>query len=292
MSLRQHLKSLINLSPSLSTFLRKQKEERARKRPAVVTRHGFRFAGNPAMEDGSFEPIETSIIRSLAPGYDNFVNIGANIGYYCCHSLQLGLPTIAFEPSQSNLSSLLRNLVENGWDDRVEVFPLALSERPGILNFFGEGTGASLLPGWAGVPSQYVSRVPVSTLDRVLGDRLLERRNFFVIDVEGAELGVLRGAARHLDQMAGSAWMVEICISEHLPAGQKTNPHLRQTFDMFWSRGFTAHTADGKATAVTPEMIDAIVQSGVDTLGTHNFVFFKGPVDRVMLDKLRPSGKS
>ena len=275
--LREGLKRLVGKFPALSVYLRRRKEDRAQKRTPVVTKYGFKFAGNPQMESGIFEPTETVIIRSLLPHFEQFVNIGANIGYYCCHALQLGRPVVAFEPSQRNLAMLLQNVCANGWADRVEVFPVALSRAHGVLNFYGEGTGASLVPGWAGVPKTYVSRVPVSTLDRVLGDRLLNSRNLFLVDVEGAELSMLNGALKHLDRASQSAWMIEICISEHLPDGETINTQLAETFEMFWSRGFTAYAADGSARPVTQAMIERVLQSGVDDVGTHNFVFLKSP---------------
>ena len=275
MTIRENLKSLVGAIPAISVYLRKRKQRLARYRPPVNTKHGFRFTGNQLMESGSFEPVETKIVRKLLPAFDQFVNVGANIGYYCCHAIQLSVPTLAFEPSQGNLELLLENVALNGWENQIEVFPLALSSAPSVLKFYGDGTGGSLIPGWAGVPKSYVSRVPVSTLDLALGRRFLNTPTLFLVDVEGAELSMLEGAAAHLDESQQSVWMIEICISEHLPDGQKVNPHLLKTFDMFWSRGFSAFTADGKALQVTHKMIEQVERSGIDDIGTHNFIFFR-----------------
>lgn len=285
--MRQVLKKVVGLSPSLSVHLRRRKERRARLRPFVSTRHGFRFAGNPLMESGAFEPVETGIVRRLLPHFDQFVNVGANIGYYCCHALQLGVRTMAFEPSRSNLDMLLANITENGWQDRIEVFPLALSDAPGILNFYGEGTGASLVAGWAGVPESYVTRVPVSTLDLVVGHRLDASRSLFLVDVEGAELSMLRGAMHQISHNPFAAWMIEICISEHLPAGQKINAQLLDTFDLFWSHGYQSYTADGTAREITQEMIERVMHTGHDDVGTHNFMFLPKTASTDLLSALR-----
>ncbi len=287
LSLREGLKKIVGKFPALSVYLRRRKEDRLRQRTPVVTKYGFKFAGYPQMESGGFEPTETVIVRSLIPHFEQFVNVGANIGYYCCHALQLGRPVVAFEPSPSNMFMLLQNVCANGWDDRVEVFPLALAATHGVLNFYGDGTGASLVPGWAGVPRRYVSRVPVSTLDRVLGDRLLDSRNLFLVDVEGAELSMLNGALKHLDHASQSAWMIEVCISEHLPDGETINGRLADTFDMFWSRGFIAYAADGSGRPVTQSMIERVLQTGIDDIGTHNFVFLKSPAAPELVSALR-----
>lgn len=285
--LREGLKRFIGNFPALSVYLRRRKVDQAQKRVPVMTKYGFKFAGNQQMEEGSFEPSETVIVRSLLPHFEQFVNVGANIGYYCCHALQLGLPVIAFEPSPRNLAMLLQNVCANEWKDHVEVFPLALSKSFGVLNLYGEGTGASLVPGWAGVPKTYVSRVPVSTLDRVLGNRLLKSRNFFLVDVEGAELSMLNGALNHLDYASNSAWMVEICISEHMPEGVAINTQFAETFDLFWSRGFVAYRADGSALPVTKAMIERVLKTGIDDIGTHNFVFLKSPAIPKLVSALR-----
>lgn len=104
----------------------------------VVTPLGFKLTSglHPAyelMRSGKFEVEETAIIARLLPIVDVFVDIGANLGYYTCLALQSGKPVVAFEPQQQNLQCLFRNLTANGWEDRAEVFPLALSDRPGLL---------------------------------------------------------------------------------------------------------------------------------------------------------------
>ena len=259
----------------------------AQNRLVVTTPYGFLFTGNPQMESGLFEPVETLIIRALLPHFEYFVNIGANIGYYCCHALQMNVPTIAFEPSYGNLSLLLKNISINSWQKSIEVFPIALSEKTGILNFYGEGTGASLVPGWAGVPNNYFSLVPVSTLDLVLGSRKLDRKNLFLIDVEGSELPMLRGAVNHLDHSHGSVWMIEISICEHLPKGQSVNPFLKETFEIFWTRGFTAYTADGKARVITEKIIDQMINDGSDNISTHNFIFCPAGLKQEIINSIK-----
>jgi FkbM family methyltransferase len=68
---------------------------------------------------------------------------------YTCLAASRGKHVVAIEPMASNLKLLYRNLVRNNFAD-VEVFPLALSSSGGIIRIFGDGTAASMLPGWAG----------------------------------------------------------------------------------------------------------------------------------------------
>ena len=45
---------------------------------------GFKIIGNSAMEQGTFEPEETEVVKQILQHVDVFINVGANIGYYCC----------------------------------------------------------------------------------------------------------------------------------------------------------------------------------------------------------------
>jgi hypothetical protein len=110
------------------------------------TPHGFLLSGNRDMEAGTFEVSESAVVKALLPRVDAVVNVGANIGYYVCLARSYGKHVVAFEPIDANVRFLLRNLMLNGWSD-VEVFPIALSDRPGIAEIYGGGTGASLLKG-------------------------------------------------------------------------------------------------------------------------------------------------
>ena len=157
------------------------------------TPFGFYFAGNKGMASGKFEEEETEFLIEIIKDYDVFVNIGANVGYYTCLALSLGVRVIAFEPIQGNLRCLYRNIALNNFTN-YEISPLALSEKPGIAQIYGHGTGASLVKGWAGCPENHNQYIPVSTLDNVLGKRLSGKKVLYLVDIEGAEYSMLKGA--------------------------------------------------------------------------------------------------
>lgn len=241
----------------------------------VVTPLGFRLIGNTAMEQGTFEPEETRFANTLLQQADVFVNIGANIGYYACLALHCDKPTIAFEPMPLNLQYLYKNITANHWEDRIEVFPVALSNKPGIIHIYGVGTGASLVRGWSKAPDNCFTRVPAMTLDTVLGHRLCGKKILFWVDIEGAEKYLLEGASCMLAMEPKPVWMVEICITEHQPEGVGVNPDLLSTFEIFWDAGYEAWTADRKCRMVTADEIGNISRSGVDSIHMHNFLFIE-----------------
>jgi FkbM family methyltransferase len=79
------------------------------------------------MAQGTFEPEETELIRTILKDVDVLINVGANVGYYCCHALSMGKAVVAFEPIQRNLRYLCVNIKTNGWS--CEIYPIALSNR-------------------------------------------------------------------------------------------------------------------------------------------------------------------
>jgi FkbM family methyltransferase len=222
---------------------------------------------------GQFEPEETNLVRSLLSDVDVFVNVGANVGYYCLHALSAGKPVAAVEPIQRNLHYLLRNISENGWRKEAEIYPVALGADCSIADMFGGGTGASLVKGWASIPDTYVIQVPVATFDRLFENYLRGRKALILIDVEGAEYPLLRGAAQTLDQSPRHIWIVEINSSEHQPRGVPVSPHLEEIFDTFFSRGYRCVTADADRNPID-HLIVRNVATGQSTFATHNFLFF------------------
>jgi len=243
--------------------------------PIGVTPQGFKLVGNSHMLAGRFEPEETRLVGRILGHTDVFINVGANIGYYCCLALSMGKHTVAFEPVDINVRHLLANVRLNGWQDQIEIYPLALGRERGILELFGSGTGASFLRGWANNPDHHVSLVPVSTLDTMVGDRFSGRRCLILVDIEGAEHTMLSGAGRVLEGTPKPVWLVEICIANHQPGGSTINPKLQDTFNLFWQHGYEAWTVEARPRKIGPNEIETVVRTGVHTLPSANFIFLE-----------------
>ena len=243
------------------------------KTPASKSVLGFLFSGNESMINGSFEVEETHLIKKLLQSVDVFVNVGANIGYYCCLSMQEKVPAIAFEPESQNLKFLLKNIQANGWENDVEVYPLGAGRSVGIANMYSEGTGASLIKGWSKSSSDLVASIPISSLDLVIGDRLENKKILVLIDIEGAEYPALLGCSKLIQQNIKPIWVVEICTTQHQPNGVQMNPHFLETFSFFWDNGYAAYTATLPPKAISKDEILKIHSSKTDTLKVHNFIF-------------------
>jgi FkbM family methyltransferase len=266
------LRSTLEHFPTVAQLLRNSRDHLDRRAPAKISPWGFSLAGHEAMAAGTFEPEETVLVRKLLQEADVLVNVGANVGYYCCHALSLGKPVIAVEPIARNLHYLLTNIRNNGWSRQAEVFPVALGSKSDVLQMWGGGTGASLIKGWASIPESYVAYVPVLTLDRVLGDTLRGKKALILVDIEGAEFMMLQGATETLRNDPKPIWMIEISTTEHQPTGTTINPNFAKTFDLLFGSDYHAYTADADAVEIEKSDVDDVVENQ-KRLPTHNFIF-------------------
>jgi len=97
------MKSLVDRFPTIAKLYRAVRDLTGFMKNPVLTSWGFMLSGKPSMAKGTFEPVETEIVRNLLDGVDVLNNVGANVGYYCCHALSMEKHAIAFEPVQRNL---------------------------------------------------------------------------------------------------------------------------------------------------------------------------------------------
>lgn len=163
----------------------------------------------------------------ITPG-DWVIEVGGHIGYVSLYLAQLAGASgevSVFEPGPNNLSYLRRNAAARS---TIEVLESAVADRIGPVRLYLEnltGQNNSLIEDCqirqfnertafvVDVPSSSVE-VPCTTLDAFVRERGGRRPSFIKIDVEGAELLVLRGMPDLL--RSGPALMVE--VTEDAPA--------------------------------------------------------------------------
>jgi FkbM family methyltransferase len=137
----------------------------------------------------------------------DLVDIGANIGTTTINALaRLGMRrAVCFEPLPLNLRLLRQNLLLNDLQQRVEVHPLALSDRTGSTEFeIAPGNPSDsrvraeegVDDGWFGEASWDIVTVPMATLDSQVeeGAVSLETLGLVWIDAQGHEGHILSGA--------------------------------------------------------------------------------------------------
>jgi FkbM family methyltransferase len=156
------------------------------------------------LRDGNPETDESRLIERLARPGMTVVDVGANHGMFSLEAALLvgGEGVVhAFEPTPSTRALLQNNLAVNGLTT-VKIFPSALGDTPGTarLRVHRELSGLNTLAArditWnrKTLHADEVIDVPVTTLDAHAEAEGLGRIDFLKIDVEGFELGVIRGA--------------------------------------------------------------------------------------------------
>jgi FkbM family methyltransferase len=147
---------------------------------------------------GTFEAAEVETLVDAARPGTVAVDIGANVGIF---TIPLGRAVgadgavWAFEPLPENLDRLRENVIENQ-SSNVRLFAVAASDTDGALSFHVAGDSAygsthEVFSGWGTGLSLTVPAVCLDTAWRTHGMPLV---SVIKIDVEGAELAVLRGS--------------------------------------------------------------------------------------------------
>ena len=187
---------------------------------------------------------ELAQFQDLIDEGDCVVEIGGHIGYLSQIFEELvgenGAVYVA-EPT-----SFSRSFLEKNVSPKTTILPLAMSDRVGALDFYTEEHGGftnSLMAEFTETAdeglqnTQKISNtaitkvtVPASTVDAVC-DAYGIKPDFLKIDVEGAELNVLRGAAASLAKV--KALMVEV------------NRNQDEVYDLLFAHGFKAKDAKG-----------------------------------------------
>jgi FkbM family methyltransferase len=127
-------------------------------------------------------------------------DVGANLGAYTLLFAQWASPNgrvFAFEPAPASLTGLRRHLQLNGVNDRVEVVAAAVSESSGTATFHMDRHGGTSGLFTATDAASTPVTVATTTLDHFCAERGVQP-NVIKIDVEGAELEVVRGGRETL----------------------------------------------------------------------------------------------
>lgn len=151
---------------------------------------------------GTFDPeVEAVLTRLVEPG-STCLDIGANLGLYTLVMARAGARVHAFEAFPYNHHLLERNVAENRLEHRVVTHLVGCAAEGGAGRVCVDETSANLGSGFvvdgdARVPDGHVVReIPLARVDDLVDAS--ERVALVKIDVEGAELDVLRGMERIL----------------------------------------------------------------------------------------------
>lgn len=155
----------------------------------------------------AYEPATADLFRELLPHGGTFMDVGANLGYFSITAAgyvgEKGR-VMALEPVPHIFELLRRNLDVNQVHN-VTALPFGCAATSGTMQMVlhADSGSSHLAPqqGSGGV------EVQVSTVDEVVSEYGIQRLDLLKIDVEGAELEVLKGANETIRDFRPAAFL-------------------------------------------------------------------------------------
>lgn len=207
--------------------------------------------------------------RYLRPG-DRFLDVGANIGAYTLFAASLTGPNgniDAIEAVPILATGLRANIELNGLEGRVTIYEVAASDHSGEIRFRVDRDVTSRMAVDTD-PDHTVKVVPCSPLDDLVPPGAIALAK---IDVEGAEVSVLRGMSKRLRASDPPVLLLEVLPNQLKRQGQTVEAVMNILDDndyvlASWSACLGELTIgsepsyDGNVIAVSRQSIDAVTE--------------------------------
>jgi FkbM family methyltransferase len=151
---------------------------------------------------GIYEPWKTDLFFNSVRKGMTLVDVGVNKGYFSLIFARLMEDSgnvLSFEPDPDNCFWFRQSIKANRYKC-IKLYQHALSDKEGSVAFYrGKKSG------WGSIiQSPYTTQNAINVksrkLDNVLEDEEIDKVDFVKIDVEGAELSVLKGAKKTLQR--------------------------------------------------------------------------------------------
>jgi FkbM family methyltransferase len=190
---------------------------------------GESFLVDPAHRQLTWNAEEYAALKMAVRAGATVIDAGANVGAYTLlFATWAGAEgaVYAFEPASASRAGLARHLAINGLADRVTIRREAVTDGSGSRRFIDRGTdGGNRI---ARPADQDSIEVPVISIDEFCGTSGVIP-DVIKIDVEGAELDVLRGARQTIARCGASlAVFVELHPSLWSGAGISRQDFARE----------------------------------------------------------------
>ena len=231
----------------------------------IVDPSDHRTAPIESLNFNSYEPRESSIIRSLAPHIDTMLDIGANIGWYSLlvASINPSSSIHSFEPIPVTFDRLSENCSLNKAES-ITCHNFGFSAESGSFPFYfySEGSGNASIRNLANREDAQVIECEL----RTLGDFCLDLPpsstiDFIKCDVEGNELFVFQGSSSVLEKHK-PILLVELLRKWCAPFGY----HPNEVLELMFGLGYSAYGVNSSGGLIC-------IRSIVDSTAETNFFF-------------------
>ncbi len=189
---------------------------------------------------GFYELREAKILKKILNSGDVFVDIGANIGWYTVlvgNIVGSEGKVIAFEPGSNIFAHLNRNVEINNFNN-VVTENLAISDSNGEIVLSGvngkNGGGASIVRNSENYPDKSKETVKMVTFDNYIENHTIDHIKLLKIDVEGAEMLVLKGMLNTLREGKIENLLIEV-TNDHLI---KLGSSSKEVFELLAKTGY------------------------------------------------------
>jgi FkbM family methyltransferase len=227
---------------------------------------------------GIYQPEETKLIKKLVKKKHIVLDIGANIGYFTLIMAKQAKQVHAFEPETRNFEILKKN-VELNHLSNVKLHKVAVAETRAktTLHLCDIGRGMHRI-----YPSQWCKE-GITEVETVSIDDIIEDADFIKMDIEGAELGALKGMIKLLKKR-NTTMIMEF----HPPSIEEYGAKPRDIYNFMTSLGYDIKVSVRDSLSFEELEKLAIENPGTNILCTPNSQKKKGgnPLSKIFNFKL------
>lgn len=190
---------------------------------------------------GAREIAYTQILKEVVKPGHVVLDVGANLGYYALMQAAIvgeqGF-VYAVEPVPTNFAILQKNVAFNHFEDRMETFQMAVSDKKGTMPLFlSKASNLNTLFRENAEDKQDLTgecvEVQVTDIPSFLNGK--KPIQFIRMDIEGAEVGVLAGVIQLLDQQSISP---DVLFETHRSKYNETDRNMKQVLGELFQRGY------------------------------------------------------
>ena len=211
----------------------------------------------------STEPIEVEIFKKYITAGSTVFDVGANVGTHALLAAKLAHAghVYAFEPGANAYAALRKNIALNGVTN-ITSYNTAVSD--------GEAQWELVQPGRSDEQSFIVPATNTAPLlhtvrlEEVMSSHRIPHIDFLKIDVEGAELLVLRSLGERIAD-------VHKIFFENIPRVMERFGYTQtELYEFLTGRGFTLHTIDHQDGEIVLTPITSLQNASANVLATRS----------------------
>ncbi len=223
-----------------------------------------------------YEERDTQIIMRLLKDGDYFFDIGSNFGWYSIAVCDVVAPkgrVVAFDMVPELMAEFKRNIDLNNANNMITVENIALGDHEGVVDYLyssdtemGNFQPEMLKDGSKEISTSALKHghARMTTLDQYVTERAILRIDCMKIDIDGAEVPLLRGARTTLATLQPA---IVIEVSER---GQQAQGHTcREIFEELAQHGYSFYSIRFALRQISPLEFGNVTKEDVLCLPPH-----------------------